>query len=127
MRRGWSREVSVRSMLEAGHLSRSDQVHLPDSGGRVTVIAEMRGDGRNVGSEDGTLGGWAPGEHGDTAWDAERILAVCRLEMGTSLDQAIECWRPARLTATLFGTGGEESVAVFVAQKEQNVRFHLLH
>ncbi len=38
--------------------------------------------------------------------------------MDASLDQAIERWRPTRLTATLFGTCGEESVAVFVAEEE---------
>jgi len=36
--------------------------------------------------------------------------------MGTSLDQAIECWRPALLSATLSRPGGEEPVAVFVTQ-----------
>lgn len=108
-------KVAVGPMLKPCHLSRSGKVHFADGGRCVTVVTEVRCDGWHLWREDGTLGRWAPREHGNSAGNADGKLTVCCFEMGALCNEAIERWRLARFTALAFGTCGEESVAVFVA------------
>ena len=111
-----SGEVAIGSVLKAGQLTASGQVHFAHRRGGIAVVTKMRSESRDVGRQDGAFRRWTTGQQSDTARNADWILTAGRFEVSAAFDEAIERRRSARLPTAIFRPRREEAIAMLIAQ-----------
>ena len=124
---GWTAKIAVGSRTESSVLQGSPQVHLSDRGRSVPVPAQVGADSWNFRRQDRTVPPGATAmrvasrQHGDSAWCAQRHLAVGGVAVRALVYEAVEGGSVAGLTSAPGVSSRQKAETVFVAKEQENV------
>ena len=124
---GWTAKIAVGPRTESSVLQGSSQVHLSDRGRSVPVPAQVGADSWNFLRQDRTVPpgatamGVASRQHGDSAWRAQRHLAVGGVAVRALVYEAVEGGSVAGLTSAPGISSRQKAETVFVAKEQENV------